>query len=122
MANGGDGVAEGEFGLAIPAGRPGTDGGGTGFDQSVHPDRHQGEQPEQRRGGACDRQHWRWVSTPRWARTSWNVVSTRQRETNQPRISAEVVSRSVARNACGRSFPAGSRVSTQRIGAGGRPL
>ena len=25
--------------------------------------------------------HWRCVSTPRWARTSWNVVSTRQRET-----------------------------------------
>src|SRR6201998_126539 len=43
--------------------------------------------------------HWRWVSTPRWARTSWNVVSTRQRETNQPRMVAGCAARSVLRNA-----------------------
>ncbi len=45
--------------------------------------------------------HWRWVSTPRWARTSWNVVSTRQRETNHCRIVSGAASRSVLRNACG---------------------
>jgi hypothetical protein len=32
-----------------------------------------------------------------------------------------VGSTSVARNACGASFPAGSRAGTQRIGAGGVP-
>ena len=61
--------------------------------------------------------HWRWVSTPRWARTSWKVVSTRQRETNQPRIVAAVASRSVLRNADGSCSPDGSRTDpiTQRI-------
>ena len=65
--------------------------------------------------------HCRYVSTPRWARISWNVVSMRQRETNQPRMRSGVAARSVLRNACGSLSPEGSRTSAQRIGAGGRP-
>src|SRR4051794_3872155 len=61
--------------------------------------------------------HWRCVSTPRCARTSWDVVSTRQRETNQPRINAGVAPRSVLRNAEGSCSQDGSRTSTQRIEA-----
>ena len=38
--------------------------------------------------------HWRWVSTPRWSRTSRKVTSTCQRWTNQvedlQRIAGEV--------------------------------
>jgi hypothetical protein len=65
--------------------------------------------------------HWRCVSMPRWTRTSWNVVSTRHRETNHPRISSGVASRSVQRNADGLCSPDGSRTRTQRIGTGGMP-
>src|SRR5271163_2594368 len=65
--------------------------------------------------------HWRCVSTPRCARTSWKVVSTRQRETSQPRMVAGVASRLVLRNADGSCSPDGSRTSTQRIGTGGTP-
>lgn len=65
--------------------------------------------------------HCRPVSTSRWARHSWNVVSTDQRGTNQARISNGVAAVSVQRNACGSRTPVGSRVSTQRIGAGGNP-
>ena len=30
--------------------------------------------------------HWRWVYTPRWVRTSWKVTSSCQRRTNHSRI------------------------------------
>src|SRR6516225_2163512 len=53
--------------------------------------------------------HWRWVSTPRWARTSANVTSTCHLLTNHARISPGRALRSVARNACGSSSPVGSR-------------
>ena len=66
--------------------------------------------------------HCRYVSTPRWARTSWKVVSTRQRETKKPSIVAGSALRSVLRKACGSCSPDGSRTSTRRIGTGGRPL
>jgi len=64
--------------------------------------------------------HCRCVSTPRWVRVSWNVVSIRQRETNQLRICSGLA-RSVLRKHCGSRSPVGSRTSTQRIDAGGRP-
>ncbi len=42
--------------------------------------------------------HCRCVSTPRWARTSWNVISTRQRETNQLRMCRRGLLRAERRN------------------------
>src|SRR3954464_4644467 len=65
--------------------------------------------------------HWRWVSTPRWSRTSRKVTSTCQRWTNQVRICNGSRVRSVQRRACGSKRPWGSRRSTQRIGTVGRP-
>src|SRR5215468_10599976 len=65
--------------------------------------------------------HWRWVSTPKCARTSSNVTSTCQRRTNHARMSCGRASRSVARNACGSSSPLGSRTRSQRIGTGATP-
>lgn len=59
--------------------------------------------------------HCRCVSTPRWRRASSKVVSTRQRRTNQRRMSTGSAVRSVHRNACGSFSPLGSRTSTQRI-------
>ena len=53
--------------------------------------------------------HCRWVSTPRWRRTSAKVTSIDQRRTNQRRMSSGSASRSVQRKACGSSSPAGSR-------------
>jgi hypothetical protein len=44
--------------------------------------------------------HWRWVSTPRWARTSANVTSTCHLLTNHARMSLGRALRSVARKAC----------------------
>lgn len=61
--------------------------------------------------------HWRWVSTPRCRRASSNVVSVRQRRTNQHRMSAGSAVWSVQRNACGSFSPLGSRTSTRRIAA-----
>src|SRR5271165_2341880 len=66
--------------------------------------------------------HCRCVSTPRCSRTSWKVVSIRQRNTKRLRIATGSRSRSVQRNAWGSRTPEGSRTRTQRIGAGGRPL
>src|ERR1700751_3647164 len=65
--------------------------------------------------------HWRWVLTPRWARTSANVTSTCHLLTNHARISPGRALRSVARNACGSSSPVGSRTRSPRIGTGGTP-
>src|SRR3954463_2825881 len=65
--------------------------------------------------------HWRWVSTPRWSRTSRKVTSTCQRWTNQVRICNGSRVRSVQSRACGSKRPWGSRRSTQRIGTVGRP-
>lgn len=58
--------------------------------QAISPHGDQRDQAGQCRGGAQDRRvrPLRCASTPRWARTSWNVVSTRQRRTNQPRMVA----------------------------------
>src|SRR5271170_277171 len=66
--------------------------------------------------------HCRCVSTPRCSRTSWKVVSIRQRHTKRWRIAVGSRSRSVQRNACASRWPDGSRTSTQRIAAGGMPL
>ncbi len=57
--------------------------------------------------------HWRWVSTPRWARTSENVTSTCQRRTKIAMISSGASVVSVLKKACGARLPAGSRTSTQ---------
>src|SRR3954468_4157665 len=65
--------------------------------------------------------HWRWVSTPRWSRTSRKVTSTCQRWTNQVRICNGSRVRAVQRRAWGSKRPWGSRRSTQRIGTVGRP-
>ena len=51
--------------------------------------------------------HWRWVSTPRWARTSWKVTSTCQRATNQAMIWAGDTVGSVLSRACGSNWPLG---------------
>src|ERR1019366_3127113 len=65
--------------------------------------------------------HWRWVSTPRWARVSSKVTSTCQRLMNQSRICLGSASRSVQRNACGWNLCLESRTRTHRMGTGGRP-
>src|SRR3974377_2198723 len=65
--------------------------------------------------------HWRWVSTPRGARTSANVTSTCHLLTNHARMSPGRALRSVARKACASSSPVGSRTRSQRIGTGGAP-
>jgi hypothetical protein len=66
--------------------------------------------------------HWRWVSTPRRRRTSSWITSSCQRRTNRLRIWAPSAAGSVHRSACGSNAPAGSRMSTLRIGTGGRSL
>src|SRR5438552_14940124 len=65
--------------------------------------------------------HCRWVSTPRWVRTCWKVVSNCQRSTNQETIRCAAADRSVHNRACGAKWPCGSRISTQRIGTTGCP-
>lgn len=60
--------------------------------------------------------HWRWVSIPRWARHSSNVVSWRQRFMNVRTISSAVSVWFVENSALGGRLPAGSRVRTQRMG------
>ena len=57
--------------------------------------------------------------TPRWARTSWEVTSNCQRETNHWRISTGAASRSVQRKACGGNSLSRSRTSSQRRSAQG---
>ena len=71
--------------------------------------------------------HWRWVSTSRCARTSWQVVSTRQRETNQRRMAPGPASGSVQRTALGSvnlvlSLGNALPVSGGRTGAGSNRL
>ena len=66
--------------------------------------------------------HCRWVSTPRWARTSSKVTFTGQRGANQVKIALGSAFQFVHKNACGSNLPWGSRTSTQRIGTGGLPL
>src|SRR3982750_3487374 len=56
--------------------------------------------------------HCRWVSTPRWRRTSAKVTSIDQRRTNQRRMSSGSALRSVQRNAWGSRSPVGSRTRT----------
>ena len=65
--------------------------------------------------------HWRWVSTPRWSRTSRKVTSTCQRWTNQRTICSGSRAGSVQSRACGSKRCRGSRSSTQRIGTTGEP-
>jgi len=65
--------------------------------------------------------HWRWVSTPRWARTSWKVTSSCQRRTNHSMTCLAGTSGSVHNRACGSNFPSGSRINTHRMGTVGLP-
>src|ERR1700687_2075410 len=65
--------------------------------------------------------HWRWVSTPRCSRVSWNVVSMDQRWTYHPRMVAGAASRSVHRKAWGLRISAGVRTTNNRVGRGGSP-
>src|SRR3954447_10406845 len=65
--------------------------------------------------------HWRWVSTPRWSRTSRKVTSTRRRRTNQRTTCSGSRAGSVRSRAWGSKRPRGSRSSTQRIGTTGEP-
>ena len=46
-----------------------------------------------------DADHWRWVSTPRWVRTSWKVTSTCQRCRYVVRMAVGLQSGSVQRRA-----------------------
>src|SRR5215212_8431623 len=57
--------------------------------------------------------HCRWLSTPRWSRTSRKVTSTCQRCTNQRTICTGSWARSVQSRACGSKRRRGSRSSTQ---------
>jgi hypothetical protein len=66
--------------------------------------------------------HWRWVSTPSWRRTSATVTSSCQRWTNQAGICAGAAAGSVQSRAGVWKRPAGSRSSTHRSGTGARPL
>src|SRR3954470_4406178 len=65
--------------------------------------------------------HCRWLSTPRWSRTSRKVTSTCQRCTNQRTICTGSWARSVQSRACGSKRRWGSRSSAQRIGTTGSP-
>ena len=76
MADAGQDVGEGGDGLGIPGGSAGA--------QETLPAQGVGDQdePAERpsRAGVVRAMAfadpWRWVSTPRWARTSWNATST----------------------------------------------
>ena len=63
--------------------------------------------------------HWRWVSSPRWARASSKVTSTAHRLTTQGRLSTGVAARAVQKKAAMRSFLAGSHPMTTRLATGG---
>ena len=65
--------------------------------------------------------HWRWVSTPRWVRTSWKVTSSCHRSTNHWRIWVGSADGSVQSRAWGSKTPRGSRISTQRMVTAGLP-
>src|SRR5262249_16025994 len=65
--------------------------------------------------------HWRWVSSPRWARLSSDVTSSDQRMTTHSRICSGVACRSVQKNASMRRWPSGSVTSTYRIATEGNP-
>ncbi len=119
----GDGVAEGRLALVIPRSGSGTDRTDRGAGQFVGPHRDQGKQAEQRWRRAQDGEIGP-LPLSFHAQMGAGFLerrSMRQRETNQPRILSGVAARSVLRNACGSPSPEGSRTSTQRIGAGGKP-
>jgi len=68
--------------------------------------------------------HWRWVSTPRWVRTSWKVTSPPEadhRRTNHSMTWLAGTAGSVHNKACGSNFPRGSRINTHRMGTLGLP-
>ncbi len=65
--------------------------------------------------------HWRWVSRPRWVRTSRKVTSSCQRRTNHSRIWVGSADGSVHSKAWVAKEPLGSRISTQRMRTGGLP-
>src|SRR4029434_10950128 len=65
--------------------------------------------------------HWRWVSSPRWARLSSNVTSRDQRMTTHSRICSGVACRSVQENASTRNWPSGADTSTYQRATGGSP-
>ena len=65
--------------------------------------------------------HWRCVSTPRWARVSAKVTSTCHRRTKKATISVGCRVTSVLKNACGSLRSSGSRTRTHRIVAGVLP-
>src|SRR5262249_53685666 len=65
--------------------------------------------------------HWRWVSSPRWARLSANVTSSDQRMTTHSRSCAGVAWSSVQKNASRRRWPSGAATSTSRLATGGNP-
>ncbi len=79
VADAGQDIGEGGHGLGIPGGSAGTQA--TLPPQAVGDQDEPAERPSRagvvRAMAAAD--HWRWVSTPRWARTSWKVTSTCQR-------------------------------------------
>ncbi len=55
--------------------------------------------------------HWRWVSTPRWVRTSGKVTSSCPRRTNHSRICCGSAAGSVPSKAYGVQAPWGSRIN-----------
>jgi hypothetical protein len=89
----------------------------------VRPEGDEGEETEQRRGGAHDRKIGPLTLgfDAKMRAVSWKVTSSCQRETNHWRISTGAASTSVQRKACGCSSPRGSRASSHRMGSGGRP-
>ena len=116
--NSGDRIAEGRLGLLVPGRRcgwtavPGAIAIGR-CAQTVTSENNPSSAGVVRRIARSD--HCRCVSTPRCSRTSWKVVSIRQRNTKRPRVAAG--SRRVgAKKRCASRSPEGSRTSTQRIG------
>ena len=65
--------------------------------------------------------HRRWVSMPRWVRTSWKVASSCQRNTNHWRIWAGSAAGPVHSRAWGAKASWGSRINTQRMRTSGLP-
>src|SRR5260221_4369641 len=66
--------------------------------------------------------HWRWVSTPRWARASSKVVSRHQRKINHAKIWRGMAVGRVQKKDCSSNLPSGSRTTTQRKATGAMPI
>ena len=112
----GDGIHESRRRFVVPGG--GALGDGMMFLQGVGGQGGPGGEAQQDRRvvrAMARSDHWRWVSMPRWVRTSWKVTSSCQRRTNHSSIWVGSAAGSVQRRAWGSKVPWGSRTNTQRM-------